>query len=64
MTEKQYIFSQKYLCHAVFAKFILSLFFSENNLCKVDVISVKNGCMMTKGKYGFSHFCHTTALLT
>ena len=35
--------------------------FSENNFCKVDVISVKIGCIMTQEKSGVSHFSHTTA---
>ena len=61
MTEKKFRFSQKYLCRAALGKSGLSLFFSDNNFCKVDIISAKTRSIMTEAKYGFSHFCHTTA---
>ena len=48
-----------YLCHAALAR--LSLVFSDNNFCKVELISVKSGCIMTEEKYVFSHICCTAA---
>ena len=59
MTEKKFRFSQKYLCHAALGKSGLSLFFSDNNFCKVDVISVKSRFIMTVEK-SYSDFFHTT----
>ena len=39
----------------------LSMFVSDNYLCKVDIVSVKTRGIMSEEKYGFSHFCNTTA---
>ena len=50
MTEKKYWFSQKYFCNVAFEKLSLIAFFSENNFCKIDVISVPTQYIMTEKK--------------
>ena len=52
---------QIYFCLVVEVEFKLSASLSENNFCKIDVISAKTQCNITEKKYGFSHeyFCHT-----
>ena len=49
----KYEFSQKIsvMCHAAILELRLSDFYSENNFCKVDVISVETRCIMTEKKY-------------
>jgi len=47
--------SQKYFCHAVEVELRLSASLSENNFCKIDVISAKTQCNMTEKNYGFLH---------
>ena len=43
------------MCHAAFAVLRLSTFFSENNFCKIDVISVKTQCVMTEKQKNLCH---------
>ena len=59
---EKYEFSQKIsvMCHAAILELRLSAFYSENNFCKEDVISVKTRCIMTEKKFRFSqkYLCH------
>ena len=39
--------------HAVEVKLRLGAFLSENDLCKIDIISAKTHCIMSEKKYWF-----------
>ena len=68
---EKYEFSKKnsVMCHVAILELRLSAFYSENNFCKEDVISVKTRCIMTEKKYYHLYFYvenfhHTTEMIS
>ena len=60
---KKACFFTKIFCHAAAVELSQIVFFSENDFCKADIISVKTGCIIIEKKYVFSqkYFCHAEA---